>query len=78
MIVSVPYVLFLKLYLIYSAKFNALLFGYYQHLNNLVHRLLELKISEGDSFSNDDLIICYGWSSYAKTAYLIWATMMQT
>ena len=33
----------LKLYLIYSAKFNVLLFGYFnQHLNKLVHRLLEL------------------------------------
>ena len=38
----IVYVLSLKLYLIYSAKFNVLLFGYYQHLNNLVHRLLEL------------------------------------
>ena len=42
MIIFVRYVLSLKRYLIYSAKLNVLLFGYYQHHNNLVHRLVEL------------------------------------
>ena len=42
MIVFVPYVLSLKLYSIYSTKFNVLLFGCYQHHKNLVDRLVEL------------------------------------